>query len=62
MELTSEVVPHVLVICSWRNTGLLSQPAIHQIQHLILEFSLFFFTDRQGSWTRLKDAIIRDGV
>lgn len=43
MDLTPEAIPDVLVICSWRNPSLLSQPAIYQIQQLILELSLFFY-------------------
>lgn len=42
MDLTSEAIPDVLVICSQRSPGLLSQPARYQIQQLILEFSLGF--------------------
>lgn len=42
-DLTSEAIPDVLVICSQRKPGLLSQPAIYQIQQLILEFSLVFY-------------------
>lgn len=43
MDLTSEAIPDMLIICSWRNPGLLSQPAIYQTQQLILEFSLLFY-------------------
>lgn len=32
--------------CAWRNPGLLSQPAIYQIQQLILEFSGFSLTGK----------------
>lgn len=43
MDLTPEAIPDVLVICPWRNPALLSQPAVYQIQQLILELSLFFY-------------------